>query len=66
MTLEAVTFATTVDSLQAVKYLVVDEKICTMAELVQAIKDDWLGHEIADQHNQCRYPAQCPAPSGKL
>ena len=33
-TLEAVTFATTVDSLLAVKYLVFDKKECTMAELI--------------------------------
>lgn len=46
VTIEAVTFATTVDSLLAVKYLVYDEKICTMAELIQALKDNWVGHEI--------------------
>ncbi|MBS3759399.1 MAG: hypothetical protein KGY61_12140, partial [Desulfobacterales bacterium] len=41
----AVTFATTVDALLAVKYLVFDEQKCTMAELVQALKDNWEGHE---------------------
>ncbi len=46
VTIEAVTFATTVDSLLAVKYLVYDEKVCTMAELIQALKDNWVGHEI--------------------
>ncbi|WP_028313835.1 pyruvate formate lyase family protein [Desulfatibacillum aliphaticivorans] len=46
VTIEAVTFATTVDSLLAVKYLVFDEKICTMAELIQALKDNWKGHDI--------------------
>ncbi len=45
-TMEAVTFATTVDSLLAVKYLVFDEKKCTMAELVKALKDNWEGHQI--------------------
>jgi pyruvate-formate lyase len=45
-TLEAVTFATTVDSLLAVRYLVFDKKICTMAELIQALKDNWVGHEV--------------------
>jgi pyruvate-formate lyase len=45
-TLETVTFATTVDSLLAVKYLVFDKKECTMAELIQALKDNWIGHEI--------------------
>ncbi len=46
VTIEAVTFATTVDSLLAVKYLVYDEKVCTMAELIQALKDNWVGHEV--------------------
>ena len=45
VTIEAVTYATTVDSLLAVKYLVFDRKACTMAELVQALKDNWVGHE---------------------
>ena len=43
-TLEAVTFATTVDSLLAIKYLVFDKKACSMAELIQALKDNWKGH----------------------
>ncbi len=45
-TIEAVTYATTVDSLLAIKYLVFDEKKCTMSELIQALKDNWQGHEI--------------------
>jgi pyruvate-formate lyase len=45
-TLEAVTYATTVDSLLAVKYLVFDKKLCTLAELVQALRDNWIGHEV--------------------
>jgi trans-4-hydroxy-L-proline dehydratase len=45
VTLEAVTFATTVDSLLAVKYLVFDEKKCTMAELIDALRANWKGHE---------------------
>ena len=44
--MEAVTFATTVDSLLAVKYLVFDEKKCTMAELVKALRDNWEGHDL--------------------
>jgi formate C-acetyltransferase len=44
-TIEAVTYATTVDSLLAVKHLVFDERACTMAELVQALRDNWEGHE---------------------
>ena len=46
VTVEAVTYATTVDSLLAIKYLVFDEKVCTLAELVQALKDNWVGHEV--------------------
>jgi pyruvate-formate lyase len=46
VTIEAVTYATTVDSLLAIKYLVFDEKLCSMSELVQALKDNWVGHEV--------------------
>ncbi len=42
-TVEAATYATTVDSLLAVKYLVFDKKICTMQQLIQALKDNWEG-----------------------
>ena len=45
-TLEAVTYATTVDSLLAIKYLVFDRKKCSMAELIRALKDNWQGHEV--------------------
>jgi len=45
-TLETVTYATTVDSLLAVKYLVFDKKICTMKELIGALKANWVGHEV--------------------
>ncbi len=44
-TLEAVTYATTVDSLLAIKYLVFDKKICSMKELHKALVDNWVGHE---------------------
>jgi formate C-acetyltransferase len=46
VTIEAVTYATTVDSLLAIKDLVFDRKFCTMADLVQALKDNWEGHEV--------------------
>ena len=36
----------TVDSLLAIKYLVYDQKKCTLAELIRALKDNWQGHEI--------------------
>ena len=34
-----------IDSLTIVKQFVFDEKICTMEELVNALKDNWAGHE---------------------
>jgi formate C-acetyltransferase len=46
VTIEAVTFATTVDSLLAIKYLVFDQEICTMDELIQALRDNWEGHAV--------------------
>ena len=46
VTIEAVTYATTVDSLLAVRYLVYDQRACTMTELVQALRDNWAGHEV--------------------
>jgi formate C-acetyltransferase len=45
VTIEAVTYATTVDSLLAIKYLVYDRQICTLKELIQALRDNWQGHE---------------------
>jgi formate C-acetyltransferase len=45
-TLETVTFATTVDSLLAIKYLVFDTEKCTMAELIAALKNNWQGHDV--------------------
>lgn len=44
-TLEAVTFATTVDSLLAIRHLVYDTKQCTLQELVKALKANWQGFE---------------------
>jgi len=55
-TMEGVTFATTVDSLLAVKYLVYDEKECTLAELVAALKADWKGYEILQSKALHRAP----------
>jgi pyruvate-formate lyase len=45
-TIEAVTYATTVDSLLAIKYLVFDKQICTLPELVHILRDNWAGHEV--------------------
>ncbi|MEA2101365.1 MAG: pyruvate formate lyase family protein [Thermodesulfobacteriota bacterium] len=46
VTIEAVTYATTVDALLAIKYLVFDKKECTMDEMIQALRDNWEGFEI--------------------
>ncbi len=56
VTLEAVTYATTVDSLLAVKYLVFDKKACTMNELVSALKSNWQGHEVLHAMAKNRAP----------
>jgi formate C-acetyltransferase len=45
VTVEAVTYATTVDSLLAIKHLVFDHQKCSMAELIQALKANWQGFE---------------------
>jgi pyruvate-formate lyase len=45
-TLEAVTYATTVDSLLAIEYLVFDKKVCTMAKLIAALRANWVGYEV--------------------
>jgi len=55
-TIEGVTFATTVDSLLAIKYLVYDKKECTMDELVAALKDNWVGHEILQAKAKFKAP----------
>ncbi len=46
VTIEGVTFATTVDSLLAVRYLVFEQKACSMRLLIEALKDNWVGHEV--------------------
>ena len=56
VTIEGVTFATTVDSLLAIRYLVYEKKACAMAELVAALKDNWAGHEVL----QARAKNQAP------
>jgi len=45
-----------VDSLLAVKYLVFDEKVCTMAELVQALRDNWEGHATLQARARFKAP----------
>ncbi|MFA6032328.1 MAG: pyruvate formate lyase family protein [Myxococcota bacterium] len=55
-TLEAVTYATTVDSLLAIKHLVYDKKECTIEELVRALKDNWKGHEVLQARAKFKTP----------
>ena len=45
VTVEGVGFATAADSLSAVKKLLFDDKKVTMAEMLQAISDNFDGHE---------------------
>jgi pyruvate-formate lyase len=45
-TVEAVTYGTTVDSLLAIKYLVFDKKICSLKELIDALKANWAAYEV--------------------
>lgn len=56
VTVEAVTFATTVDSLLAVKDLVFDQHKCSMAELIGALRDNWQGHEMLQAWAKHRAP----------
>jgi len=55
-TVEGVTFATTVDSLLAIKYLVFDKKECTMDELIKALKANWSGYEILQAKAKYKAP----------
>ena len=50
------TFATTVDSLLAIKYLVFDEKKATMTELIGALEANWEGHETLQAWAKYRAP----------
>jgi formate C-acetyltransferase len=56
VTLEAVTYATTVDSLLALKYLVFDKKACAMEELIKALKANWNGFEVLRAKAKNRAP----------
>ncbi len=56
VTIEGVTFATTVDSLLAIKYLVFDQKLCDMDTLIKALKANWKGYEILLAHAKNRAP----------
>ncbi len=56
VTIEAIGFATAVDSLLAVKHLVFDTAVCTLAELTQALRDNWEGHEVLQARAKYRAP----------
>ncbi len=47
---------TTVDSLSAIKKAVYEEKVCTMAQMLTAIKDDFVGHEKLKLYLDYRIP----------
>jgi formate C-acetyltransferase len=55
-TVEAVTYATTVDSLLAIKHLVFDKKLTTMEELVKALKNNWKGFEVLQARAKYKTP----------
>ncbi|OQY02677.1 MAG: hypothetical protein B6I20_06740 [Bacteroidetes bacterium 4572_117] len=55
-TIEAVTYATTVDSLLAIKYLVFDKKTVSMKELIEALKANWSGFEVLQARAKNRAP----------
>ena len=56
VTVEAVTFATTVDSLLALRRLVYETGRCTMDELIEALRDNWEGHETLQAWTKYRSP----------
>lgn len=55
-TIEGVSYATTVDSLLGIKYLVYDEKVCTMDELIKALQANWEGYEVLQAIAKNRAP----------
>lgn len=55
-TIEAVTYATTVDSLLAIKHLVFDKKLVSMEELIRALKANWEGFEVLQARAKYKTP----------
>jgi len=55
-TLEAVTYATTVDSLLAIKYLVFEKNDCSLSELAGALAANWDGYEVLQAKAKNRAP----------
>jgi len=62
VTLEAVTFATTVDSLLAVKHLVFDKKECSMETLIAALRANWVSPTGKEGYEVLRAKARNKAP----
>ena len=56
VTIEGVTFATTVDSLLAIKYLVFDKQKATMGELIEALGKNWEDSEVLQAWAKNRAP----------
>jgi formate C-acetyltransferase len=56
VTVEGVTFATAVDSLLAIRYLVYDKQLCTMDTLIRALQANWEGYEILQAQAKNRAP----------
>ncbi len=56
VTVEGVTFATTVDSLLAIRYLIYDKNLCTMDTLIKALRANWQGYEILQAQAKNRAP----------
>lgn len=55
-TLEAVTYATTVDSLLAINHLVFEKKDCSLSELAAALAVNWEGYEVLQAKAKNRAP----------
>ncbi len=56
VTVEAVTYATTVDSLLAVDYLVFENRHCAMGELIEALQNNWRGYETLQARARHKAP----------
>lgn len=55
-TMEGVTFATAVDSLLAIQYLVFDKKDSTMNELIKALRANWKGCDLLQARAKNKAP----------
>jgi formate C-acetyltransferase len=55
-TIEGVTFATTIDSLLAIKYLVYDTKKYTLDDLISALKANWEGCDVMRAEAKSKAP----------